>query len=112
MFNCQSAGTKFYIRKFENLYFERDTEPYAITRDKNISEICLEYKINVETFLGHTLYDPNEIVNLNKGICPAQYGKFTSLIEKLPKISQCQRDPKKDEIKSFKNFENGGIRRF
>jgi len=96
----------FKSNRFENLFFEKDTEPYAISRDGDINEICIKNKIKSKTFLGHTLYDPEEVRKFNKGLCPASYGKFISIIESLPKISDCARDPEKGEIINFPNLKN------
>jgi len=92
--------------KFQNLFFEKDTEPYSQIRDLEIQKLCQIYDINMEKFLGHTLYDPEEIQKQNKGICPSSYGKFISIIEKMPKISECERDPKINELRTFPNIEN------
>ena len=86
------------------MYFEKDTEPYALERDSAITDLCSKHGINLATSLGHTLYDPEVIRKANNGLCPSSYGKFLSIIDKLPKISECARDPKKGEIQSFPNL--------
>lgn len=93
----------FQSKKFKNLFLEKDTEPYALARDSGIADLCLNNAINLSTFLGHTLYDPEIIRKANNGLCPGAYGKFTAIIDKLPKITECVRDPKKGEIESFSN---------
>ncbi len=96
----------FESKKFKNLFFEKDTEPYALTRDALIAGLCPKHGINLETFLGHTLYDPEAIRKGNNGLCPSAYGRFLAIINKLPKITECARDALKGEIKNFPNLKN------
>lgn len=92
----------FKSGEIKNLFFEKDTEPYAKVRDESVNELCIKNKINIQTFLGHTLYDFNEIIKANKGVTPVSYGKLLSIIKNFPKIKDCARDPKKSEIIQFK----------
>lgn len=91
----------FKSEKFSNLFYEKDTEPYALTRDESVDELCIKFKVSSKSFWGHTLYNPEEILNLNKGLSLSAYSKFMSILTQLPKVEQCQRDPKKGEIISF-----------
>jgi cryptochrome len=88
-------------QQLHNIYFERDTEPYAKIRDHKVEELCREYKINLQTFLGHTLYDHEEVIKLNNNITPLTYSKFLNLIQKLPEIDDCERNPLKSEFLNF-----------
>jgi cryptochrome len=88
-------------KQIHNIYFERDTEPYAKYRDQKIAELCDIYKVNLQTFLGHTLYDHEEVIKLNKNITPLTYTKFLNLIQKMPDIDDCVRNPSKSEFLNF-----------
>jgi cryptochrome len=59
--------------------FEKDTEPYAIERDKRGSA-----NITVESITGHTIWDPDLIIAANGGSAPSSYRAFISVAGKLP----------------------------
>uniref|UniRef100_A0A804PFY2 Photolyase/cryptochrome alpha/beta domain-containing protein n=4 Tax=Zea mays TaxID=4577 RepID=A0A804PFY2_MAIZE len=44
------------------LCFESDTEPYALARDKKVTDFALASGIEVLTPVSHTLFDPEEII--------------------------------------------------
>ena len=95
----------FSSKKVKNLFYEKDTEPYAKTRDKIVSDLCSKNNIQIHSFLGHTLYDPEDIIKNNGGKAPLQYSKLQTIIKKLPKIQECVRDPSKSEIIPFKDID-------
>ena len=69
----------------KKLTFESDTEPYSVERDREITKLAQDFKIEVVSKLSHTLFDPQEVVKKNKGQTPTTYQKFQSLIATLPK---------------------------
>ena len=58
------------------LVFELDTEPYARKRDQQMQELCKEYGVQMQSLLGHTLYDPAEVCRANRGQPPLRYNSF------------------------------------
>lgn len=63
--------------------WEEDIEPYAITRDSNVKKIAKELEVEVVTFDGHTLYNPEAIIAKNKGDVPLTYQKLQGLVSKM-----------------------------
>ncbi|XP_039821464.1 (6-4)DNA photolyase isoform X1 [Panicum virgatum] len=45
------------------LSFESDTEPYALARDKKVTDFAMSSGIEVFTPVSHTLFDPADIIN-------------------------------------------------
>ncbi len=86
----------------KNVFYEKDTEPYSIKRDLLIDDLLNKNKINVKSFTGHTLYDPSEIIKLNSNKPPTQYNTLIKLINKLPKVRECSKNPADLNIISFK----------
>lgn len=66
------------------LYFERDTEPYAVARDKAVMAAAASSGVEVVVAHGHTLYDPDVIVAKAKGSVPTTYQGFVKLVSALP----------------------------
>lgn len=50
-----------------NLFFESDTEPYAKKRDESVKNLAASLNVKVETFCGHTLFDPDKLLKLAPG---------------------------------------------
>ena len=44
------------------LFFNRDYEPYALTRDKEVTKLCSDYNIEVHSFKGHVIFEPGEVI--------------------------------------------------
>jgi len=63
--------------------FEHDTEPYSMSRDQSVRELCLKLGVKVHTDVSHTLYDPNKIKEAGKGKVPTKYQGHLTLMEKL-----------------------------
>ncbi|XP_073827020.1 (6-4)-photolyase [Musca autumnalis] len=67
----------------ELLTFEEDIEPFALKRDAEIKTMALEYKVEVETFWSHTVFNPYTVMQKNMGKAPLTYQKFLAIIEKM-----------------------------
>ena len=50
-----------------SLAFEKDTEPYAVVRDDQITAIAKDRKVDLIVPSGHTLYDVASLIKANKG---------------------------------------------
>ncbi|EES04723.1 hypothetical protein BDA96_04G093500 [Sorghum bicolor] len=66
------------------LCFESDTEPYALARDKKVTDFALASGIEVFTPVSHTLFDPAEIIKKNGGRPPLTYQSFVSIAGEPP----------------------------
>lgn len=49
-------------KNVKKVFFNSDYEPYALERDKNITELLLSKKIEVHTFKDQVIFEKNEIV--------------------------------------------------
>jgi cryptochrome len=63
------------------LCFEYDSEPYALQRDKTITELAGAKDITVKCSVGHTLYDLRALLALTRGRAPGNYTGFLKLLE-------------------------------
>ncbi|XP_023343983.1 cryptochrome-1, partial [Eurytemora carolleeae] len=83
LFTCSLVH--LFIRDWDArlLTWEEDTEPYAVSRDAKIKNIAKDLNVEVKTFCGHTLYNPEAIIAANKGDVPLTYQKFQGLLSKL-----------------------------
>ncbi|VAI56963.1 unnamed protein product [Triticum turgidum subsp. durum] len=70
------------IRK---LCFESDTEPYALARDKRVTDFAAASGIEVFSPVSHTLFDPAEIIEKNGGRPPLTYQSFVATAGEPPK---------------------------
>lgn len=66
-----------------HVYFEQDTEPYAISRDASLSK---NNKVLWKGIHGHTLYVPKDVIAANKGKAPLTFQGFLKAIESLPAL--------------------------
>ncbi|XP_062223743.1 (6-4)DNA photolyase isoform X1 [Phragmites australis] len=66
------------------LCFESDTEPYALSRDKKVTDFAMASGIEVFTPVSHTLFDPAEIIKKNGGRPPLTYQSFISIAGEPP----------------------------
>lgn len=66
----------------KQLHFEKDTEPYAIKRDSRITEMAAEAGVECFSWVGHTLYDMEELLERCKCTAPTVYQTF---LKNLPK---------------------------
>jgi len=67
-----------------SLSFESDTEPYALTRDKKVTDFAMASGIEVFTPVSHTLFDPADIINKNGGRPPLTYQSFIAIAGEPP----------------------------
>ncbi|XP_014755728.1 (6-4)DNA photolyase isoform X2 [Brachypodium distachyon] len=67
------------------LCFEADTEPYALARDKRVTDFAAALGIEVFTPVSHTLFDPAEIIEKNGGRPPLTYQSFLAIAGEPPK---------------------------
>lgn len=65
-----------------DIYYEGDTEPYAVKRDSEINEIMENYNISVHVEYSHTLYNPHILYKLAGGRVTETYSAFLTLIKK------------------------------
>lgn len=70
------------IEKFnvKMVTWERDTEPYNKEIDDKLYEICRDDEIEAHRFWGHTLYDPDYLLQLNEGTAPLTMTGFLNLV--------------------------------
>ena len=47
--------------KVTRLAFEVDTEPYALTRDSEVENLCREHHVEIMKKISHTLYDSDRL---------------------------------------------------
>ena len=57
----------FKAWKISHLVFEKDTDAYALERDKDVIKQAKEAGVEVIVKMGRTLYDPDELVKANGG---------------------------------------------
>jgi cryptochrome len=74
-----SVFKRWHIQK---IAWEKDTEPYAIIRDKTIEKLAKENKIDVVITFGHTLFDLDALLKKNNGKPPMTYKGFQTLMTK------------------------------
>ena len=62
------------------LTFQKDTEPYNRIVDDSVLSLCKTSGVNVTGVWGHTLYDPEYLLELNDGKAPLTMTSFLSLV--------------------------------
>ena len=67
----------------EGCFFEKDSEPYAKMRDKEIGEMAVKKQVKVFSSSGHTLYDLDSLYEKNGRKVPLTYTSFLKLVEKM-----------------------------
>ena len=65
------------------LTYEKDTEPYAITRDLNIQEIAKNQNVEVDVHSSHTLHDMDSYKPITGTNHKTTYAAFVSFFETL-----------------------------
>ena len=74
------------IAKYANitkLCFEQDPEPIWKRRDDAVKAFCKENKVEVVEKLGHTLWDPHEVIETNGGKPPLTFSEFNFIISSI-----------------------------
>uniref|UniRef100_A0A0G4HKP3 Photolyase/cryptochrome alpha/beta domain-containing protein n=1 Tax=Chromera velia CCMP2878 TaxID=1169474 RepID=A0A0G4HKP3_9ALVE len=74
--------------------FEKDTEPYALKRDKQIIEMAKAKGVQCHDLHGHTLFDLDLLMDHCNYNVPMQYGSFNQLIEKVGLPAKPLEEPK------------------
>ncbi len=69
--------------QINRLTFERDTEPYALTRDGQVHDLAQPAGVEVIVCTSHTLYDPDQLIKANRGRAPQTYQSFCKLVARL-----------------------------
>lgn len=67
----------------EHLTFESDIEPYARQRDLLVEKQAKKFNVNVVTMVSHTIYDPDLVIQNNRGVAPTQYQSFLKIVSSL-----------------------------
>ncbi|CEM04076.1 unnamed protein product [Vitrella brassicaformis CCMP3155] len=67
----------------DKLCYEFDSEPYARSRDAEVTKIAKEGGVEVTVSPGHTLFDLDEILKKFKGTPPLSYGPFVKMVESI-----------------------------
>ncbi len=98
LFVCMSDPVKMFQTLFKSnlihsVHFEYDSEPYALKRDAQLKELGVVFKVEVKEYVGHTLYDPNDVIRVNHGVAPIRYQTFLKVIEDLPPVGKCLEAP-------------------
>ncbi|KAI3644969.1 hypothetical protein MP228_011133 [Amoeboaphelidium protococcarum] len=88
----------FESEQFHSLYFEVDTEPYAVERDADIEKLAQQNNVSVHRNVGHTLFDTKQVVEMNKGKAPLTYKLFTDIVSRI-EVGKCA-----DAIQSLTNL--------
>jgi len=69
-------------QKPNTLTYERQTEPHNVSRDKTVKEKLQKFNVKVEEVLGHTLFDPDKMLELSGGSAPLNMTSFQKLASK------------------------------
>ena len=94
----RNQGSKLHIFKgkpieiFEELHknhgisrlcFEQDCEPIWRKRDTVVKNWCQAYQIECIEKVGHTLWNPFEIIQLNGGLPPVTFAMFNHVVSTI-----------------------------
>ncbi|XP_029000458.1 cryptochrome circadian regulator 5 [Betta splendens] len=69
--------------KITKLTYEYDTEPYSLSRDKEVAAVAQEHGVEVVYKVSHTLYDVDRIIEQNNGKTPLTYKRLQELTRSL-----------------------------
>ncbi|KAL6888862.1 hypothetical protein ACP4OV_009888 [Aristida adscensionis] len=81
---ADAVGAALKDWNITKLCFEADTEPYALARDKKVTDFAMASGIEVFTPVSHTLFDPAEIIRKNGGRPPLTYQSFVAIAGEPP----------------------------
>lgn len=76
---CQ-LKTKYNIGK---VCFEQDCEPIWYKRDEAVKNWCRKNDIDCVESVGHTLWNPHEIIELNGGTPPVTFAMFNHVVSSI-----------------------------
>jgi cryptochrome len=74
------------------LTFESDIEPYSVKRDAVVRDMAKKFKVDIIEECSHTIFNPELVVQKNKGSPPMTYQRFASIASEL-KAPQPVDDP-------------------
>lgn len=77
------TGKPLLSSKPSILLWEKDTEPYALTRDAAVEKLAAANGVEVRSFVGHTLYDVQEALKKNKGKAPSTMQGIVTLAKAM-----------------------------
>ncbi|KAK7036626.1 hypothetical protein VNI00_011559 [Paramarasmius palmivorus] len=80
--------------RISHLVYEKDTSGYSLMRDTEIKRVVSEAGVKVIDVLGHTLYDPEEVIKSNGGRATLSLSSWRSAVKKLPEPSRPLPAPK------------------
>jgi len=70
-------------RGIEKLCFEQDCEPIWIQRDEGVKKWCQQNNVECIERVGHTLWNPHEVIKLNGGTPPVTFAMFNHVISSI-----------------------------
>lgn len=95
-----------------HLVFEKDTDAYARSRDKEVMKLAKDAGVEVVVRMGRTLWDPDDLVKANGGHPTMSMGQLLKAGEKVGKIQDVVPtihhvpDPGCDVLKSLGELED------
>uniref|UniRef100_A0A8C7Y9A8 Cryptochrome circadian regulator 5 n=1 Tax=Oryzias sinensis TaxID=183150 RepID=A0A8C7Y9A8_9TELE len=93
--------TKWNVTK---LTYEYDTEPYSRSRDKNVTMLAEEQRIQVSYKISHTLYDIDRIIEENNGKPPLTYNRLRDIVKALGSPKKPIPAPTVEDMKNIAPF--------
>lgn len=76
------------------LAFESDIEPYAVTRDEKVISHAKKANVTVIQEYSHTIFNPELVIQRNKGSVPMTYQKYLSIVSEL-RVPKPEENPQK-----------------
>ncbi|CAL8322946.1 unnamed protein product [Lota lota] len=91
LFVIRGQPTDVFPRLFKEweisrLSYEYDSEPFGKERDAAIKKLACEAGVEVTVCISHTLYDLDNIIELNGGQSPLTYKRFQTLISRMAPV--------------------------
>uniref|UniRef100_A0A3Q2GL24 Cryptochrome-1 n=1 Tax=Cyprinodon variegatus TaxID=28743 RepID=A0A3Q2GL24_CYPVA len=93
LFVIRGQPTDVFPRLFKEwnitqLSYEYDSEPFGKDRDAAIQKLASEAGVEVIVRISHTLYNLDEIIEVNGGQPPVTYKRFQGLINRMDDVEQ------------------------
>ncbi|KAK3103392.1 hypothetical protein FSP39_018906 [Pinctada imbricata] len=90
------------------LTYEVDTEPYAVSRDKEIDDLAAKNKVQVTKCISHTLFDTEKTIAKNGGSPPLTYQRLQTVLssmgappKNIPSPSACNTKVASDHDRNY-----------